>query len=288
MRRRQVLFGTTALLAVFAGCSGSAENGTEPPTETPSPTPVSTPTETATPTETPTPHPETPPADFDPEWLFDEDDDWTEQRRWTETPDTSRGDDWPPAYGRAVEYAHAPSREAFASAANVDDPPALCGAVLSKWALRGDFSDGIVKRFSRWFETRFEGCAVSIEAPSVVHPYTTELDSGTVVGRHPYRAEGDTGRLDTPLRASVDGRSVDVQRITYEAEGVLFGHVGPAGRVGYVVGGGWPTDDAVMLHTREGPGVEVTPEVNGEAWGVTDALVAVLDDVEQNGDHARR
>lgn len=278
MKRRQVLLSTAAVISGMAGCSGeSPEDATGISEESPS--------ETSSPAETPTTTRETPPADFAKEWTLDADDDWTERRRLTEYPDSDEAVDWTPDYARTAEYVHVPSREALASVINASDvPPVLC-AVSSKWALPAEFSGtpvDLVANVRDWFGTRFDECGVSVAHPENVDPGVSELDSGREIGWDRYVVKGDTGRLDAPFQAIVDGESVEVKRVRYEAGGLLLGLLGPEKHVGFFAGGGWPSEDSAVLHTVENGEKTVSATVGGESWGVKDSLVGVLNDVEQN------
>lgn len=300
MRRRQALLGTTALLAGFAGCNGigfgnetdlstdrSSDSPTQAETVTPSETPQ--PSKTATPAETPTSPPdsinrETPPPKFRQGWSFDRDGDWTEQRRITEYPDTDDAYNWTPDYARTAEYAHVPSQEELASALGGAEVPPLGCAVMSKWALPADYSNtsvGFVHLGRKWFATQFEECPVNILNPVWHEPGQSKLESGRTIGDDDHEAEGDTGRPTSPFQATVGDDSIEVERVTYSAEGLLLGLLGPDDRVGYLAGGGWPATDTVTLHTVGHGEMDVTVKVSGESWNVEDRLVEVLNDIDQ-------
>lgn len=289
MRRRRVLLATAAIVSGVAGCSGDGDetgttsetvrSGTPTTTETPSSEKA-----TASETSTSTSDRETPPAAFKPAWSFDADDDWTERHRSTEYPDSDEAVDWTPDYARSAEYAHVPSREELAAAVGATDvPPLVCG-VASKWALPKEFSNtsvGLVAVVREWFETKFEPFPASVVGPENVEPFQSELESGRKIGHDRHDVEGDTGRLDAPFRATLDRESVEVERVSYAADGLLLGLVGSEERVGYLVGGAWPAEDRVTLHTSDNGTIDVSATVSGESWGVEDRLVAVLNDMEQ-------
>lgn len=276
MRRRQVLLGTTVMVTGFAGCN-SSRSGNEMDTSTNESTDRTTASETA-------PASETPPDEFTQEWLFDREDDWTERRRVTEYPDSDEAVDWTPHYARSAEYAHVPSRDELKSATDASDVPPVGCAVLSKWALPAEFSNtpvGLVARVREWFESRFEECLVNEVSPIWVEPSKSELESGRTIGSDDYDADGDTGRLEATLPVTVDGESVDVERMTYDAEAHLYSLLGPKKRIGYLAGGAWPATDAVTLHTVENGEIDVSATVSGESWGLEERLVDVLENIDQ-------
>ena len=281
MMRRRALLGTITALAGLAGCSG---NRTVDKTSTPIDTPMVTPTSSDTPIPSPEPpNRETPSADFTQEWSLDESNDWTERQRVAEHPDSDEAVDWTIDYARSAEYAHVPSRQKLASAVDAPDVPPLICAVSSKWALSTNFSGtpvDLVAEVRNWFESKFEKCTVSVNGPENVEPFTAELESGRTTGLDRHEAEGDTGRLDSPFRATIDGESVKVERVSYMAEGVLLGLLGPKKHVGYLVGGAWPSADRVVLHTVENGNRNVSATVSGETWGSKDTLVEVLNDLD--------
>ena len=282
MKRRRVLLGTTIVLAGVAGCSDNRmENKTNSPTNSPS--------QTLTPSETPTSPPatsvrETVPTGLKQEWSLDRDDDWTERRRLTEYPDSDDAVDWTPDYARTAEYAHESSREEFAATVGSPDVPPLICAVASKWALPTDFSNtsvGLVAEVREWFETQFVECPVSVLKAEHVEPSTSELESGQIIGRDPYEAEGYTDRLKPPFTATIDGESVEVARVSYAAECMLFGLVGSDEQVGYLVGGAWPASNDVTVQTVKNGEMDVSATVSGESWRIKNRLVGVLEDIDQ-------
>lgn len=285
MNRRQALLGTTTVIAGLAGCSGNRTgDGTSTSTDTPPETPTSSKESTSSETATSTADRETPPADFAPEWSFDADDDWTERRRLTEYPDSDEAADWTPDYARSTEYAHVRSREKLAAAIDASDVPPLVSAVLSKWAFSTEApntSVDFVAEVRGWFMDQFETFEFDSGSPENVVPDESELESGRVIGRGLYELEGDTGRLDSPFRATVDNESVEVNRVSYDAEGVLLGFVTQKERVGFLAGGAWPAEDGVTLHTAEKGELAVSATVSGESWDVENSLFEVLNDVAQ-------
>lgn len=283
MNRRQVLLGTTTVIAGLAGCSGNKiGDEASPSTDTSSETPISSEAPTSSESTTSTADRETPPTDFAPEWSFDADADWTERRRLTEYPDSDEAVDWTPDYARSTEYAHVPSREKLAAALDASDVPPLVSAVLSKWEFSTEVPNtavDLVAEVRGWFMNQFETFEFDFGSPENVVPDKSELESGRVVGRDSYELEGDTGRLDSPFRATVDGESVEVERVSYGAEGLLLGLVGPEDGVGFLAGGAWPAEDSVTLHTVENGRMDVSATVSGESWDVENSLFDVL-----NGD----
>jgi hypothetical protein len=281
MNRRQALLGTTTLIAGLAGCSGDRTgDGTSTSTNT-----SSSKESTSSETTTSTADRETPPADFAPEWSFDADDDWTERRRLTEYPDSDEAVDWMPDYTHSTEYAHSPSREELESAIEASEVPPVVSAVLSKWGFSTDgpnTSVDFVAEVREWFMDQFETFEFDYGSPENVTPDKSELESGQVIGRDLYELQGNTGRLDSPFQATVEGESVKVNKVSYDAKGVLLGFVGQEKRSGFLASGAWPAKDSMTLHTVENGETVVSATVSGESWNVENSLSDVLNGVEQD------
>lgn len=285
MNRRQVLLSTTTVIAGLAGCSGNRTgDGTKTSTNTTFGTSISS-TTAASETPTSTPNSETPPADFVPEWSFNADADWTERQRLTEYPDSDEAVDWTPDYALSTEYAHVPSRKEIASMVDATNVPPLVCAVLSKWK----FSSGLpntpvdfVAEVRGWFMNQFNTFTFDYGSPVTVEPFSAELDSGQEVGNDSYELKGDTGQLDSPFRATVDDKSVEVEQVRYEAEGVLIGFVDQNERSGFLAGSAWPAEDSVTLHTADSGEIDISPTVSGESWNIEDSLFDVLNEIDQS------
>lgn len=285
MNRRQVLLSTTTMIAGLAGCSGNrTRDGTNTSMNATSGTWMSS-TTTSSETSTSTPNRETPPADFAPEWSFDADANWTERRRLTEYPDSDEAVAWTPDYARSAEYAHVPSRKELASMVDATNVPPLICAVLSKWKFSTELpntSVDFVAEVRNWFMDQFEIFRFDFGSPVTVEPFLSELDSGRVVGRDSYELEGNTGQLNSPFRATVDGKSVKVEQVRYEAEGVLVGFIDQEDRSGFLAGSAWPAEDSVTLYTAESGEMDVLPTISGESWDIENSLFDVLKEIDQS------
>lgn len=304
MRRRRALLSTTATLAGLAGCSGilggdetatSPDRTTASPGESPTPNASIEPTDRRTqtpttqpthhPTETPTPEPTDrpePPESFHQEWTFGNPDDWVERNRVTEYPETT-STDWRPPYARTAEFSHGPTTAEFEAAIEATEGPRLACAVMSKWKLPDAYSNspyGLAHTARTWVTTTFDDCPLTVVGPETVHVLGDELRTGYTVGMDRLRVEGDTGQLGTAFRAVADGASVRVQRVTYEADGILYGLHSDDRRFGYFVVGAWPATDAVTLHTDGRGTVDVAAPVRGEHWRLERRVRRVLERVD--------
>lgn len=123
---------------------------------------------------------------------------------------------------------------------------------------------------------------MNITDPANVEPSTTELDSGVVIGTDTYECYGDTDQLEAPFQANISGESVTVERMRFEAGGVLFGHLSPSKRVGYLVGGGWAKEASVTIGTVEAGEKDISANVGGKFWNFHESLLSVLEDVDQH------
>lgn len=283
MRRRQVLLSTTTVITGLAGCNGNRTGEqTESETERSTESPPSSETQTTSETPASVSHRETPPAEFEQKWSFDTDDDWTERYRLTQYPDSDESVDWTPSYARSAVYAHIASREEFASAVDTPDVPRVGCAILSKWAFSTESPNtpvDFVDEVRGWFMDQFENFHFDFGSPENVEPYKSELESGQEIGRDLYELEADTGQLDAPFRATVDETSVEVNRVSYGAGGVLLGFVGSDDHVGFLAGGVWPVEDSVTLHTVESGEIEVPATVSGDSWDIEISLLDVLEGI---------
>lgn len=271
MNRRALLLSATTLVTGLAGCN---REQTENRTSTSHPSPKTT--------ESPTR--KTPPQDFAQEWVLESDKDWMELHRETEYPTSDEAVNWTPEFVRTAEYAHMPSRRALESTLSASDIPPINCAVLSKWALPAKHSitpADFVAEVRGWFTSKFGECSVNISDPENVEPSTTNLDSGVVIGKGPYEGYGDTGRMKDPFQASISGESVEVERMRFEAGGVLFGHLNASKRVGYLAGGGWANEDSVTIDTVEAGEKDISADVSGKSWNLQESLLSVLNDVDQ-------
>lgn len=285
MKRRRVILRVIPVIAALAGCD-AIENGNENNRLTRPETskPTATRTASATPTSESSER-KTPPPEFTQKWILEDDDDWLKRRRLLEYPDSDEAVDWTPEFAQSTEFIHQPSRHELASALDTSDVPPLSGAVLSKWSFPTDFSGTSVDftaEVSGWFEGWFTACGVNVHGPVNVHTGTFEIASGQRIGRDRYMASGDTDQLKSPLQVTVDGESIEVVRISYEAEGLLLGLVGPEKHICYLAGGGWPSGDSVTLHTVDDEEVEVSSPVSGEQWELEETLVQVMEDINQS------
>jgi hypothetical protein len=273
------------MIAGLAGCSGNrTRGGTNTSMNATSGTLMSS-TTTSSETSTSTPNRETPPADFAPEWSFNADVDWTERQRLTEYPDSDEAVDWTPDYALSTEYAHVPSRKEIASMVDATNVPPLICAVLSKWKFSTalpNTSVDFVAEVRGWFMDQFNTFTFDFGSPVTVEPFSSELDSGRVVGSDSYELVGDTGQLDSPFQATVDDKSVEVERVRYEAEGVLMGFVDRKEHSGFLAGSAWPAEDSVTLHTAESGEIDIFPTVSGESWNIEDSLFDVLNEIDQS------
>lgn len=292
MKRRRALRSATVVIAGLAGCSQNQfrnrtnRSSTRPSAATTTSGTTAKPTRSSGTTTTTTPRRTTPPPDFTQEWSFDGEENWMEHSRYTEYPQTHYAYNWNPKFARTAQYSHVSSQAELASALDASGVPPIVCAGLSKWALPTEFPGSrdkpgnLVADVRNWFKTWFEGCTVDVGDPKYVEPFVQKLNSGTKVGWYPHEAKGDTGQLQTPFRAIVDGGSIEVTRVTYEAEAVLIGLPGPELRVGFLAGGGWPKEDAVALHTAENGTIDVSVSVSGESWGIEDRLFDVLNEID--------
>lgn len=300
MRRRKALLGMAAIITGLSGCNEDQSNSTntvtsqlsdspvpsatesstettihsETATETPSASETTTETSSAKPTDQ-----QTPPPEFRQRWLLDRDNDWMERRKVTEYPETDDAYNWRPNYAYTTEYVHVPSQENLGSVlGGVNAPPLAC-AVVSKWALPSDYSNssvGLVHQGRQWFKERFTNCPVTVISPQVVEPSQSELESGQIFGKDRYEVEGDTGQLESSFQTTINDDSVTVERITYNAKGLLLGLLGTDDKIGYFAGGGWPIADTITLYTADNGTVEVSAPVSGKSWHIENQLKEVL------------
>lgn len=312
MRRRALLGILTAAISGFAGCGDSQSNqgsptgnpdstastetetisrSSTPTAETRRKTPSPTATETSSPTPTASPTPfdrVTPPADFEQKWPYDDDDDWTEESRLSQYPESDEGYDWTPEFARTAKYTHGPTRDDLGSYfddADATDVPPLRVAVASKWRFPEEFSKSaplFVDEIADWFTAQFGSWPMNEVHHSNVHPYSRELDSGDVVGLHPVDGDGDTGEFESPFEATVDGESVVVKRITLDVKGSLYGLVDENERVGYSVAELVPEQESVTFHTVEEGVVDVTGVDSPDLDKLDAHLVEIMTDIARD------